>query len=305
MKEIEIVKKMIEENQFEADVFLSILRSFGEDIALIPLLLLIRQKIIRSRINDKKDLFYEVSDLSYPPSHCVTHTDRASLKGHPMFYASVFTKDAEKTGAIPRIISAMETLSILKEVNTYQHCIFTQSVWRVKEDIHLFSFPISENYKRACSELSMFREGWETYCKDNYSKNSIEFFSFIGDLMATPGSSCIYEVTATCVDFIIRNFNFEGIVYPSVPTEGEGLNICLTPKVVDMKINFEGAVAETVIRNDMESTIESFAHAQMISPTSFNWKVTEYGKRLMEMTGGYPPFKENDEVILAPAYRMK
>ena len=40
MKEIEIVKKMIEENQFEADVFLSILRSFGEDIALIPLLLL-------------------------------------------------------------------------------------------------------------------------------------------------------------------------------------------------------------------------------------------------------------------------
>lgn len=57
MKEIEIVKKMIEENQFEADVFLSILRSFGEDIALIPLLLLKRQKIIRSRINDKKDLF--------------------------------------------------------------------------------------------------------------------------------------------------------------------------------------------------------------------------------------------------------
>lgn len=54
MKEIEIVKKMIEENQFEADVFLSILRSFGEDIALIPLLLLKRQKIIRSRINDKK-----------------------------------------------------------------------------------------------------------------------------------------------------------------------------------------------------------------------------------------------------------
>ena len=64
MKEIEIVKKMIEENQFEADVILSILRSFGEDIALIPLLLLKRQKIIRSRINDKKDLFYEVSDLS-------------------------------------------------------------------------------------------------------------------------------------------------------------------------------------------------------------------------------------------------
>ena len=151
MIEKEIVNKMIDENQFESDVFLSIIRSFGEDIALIPLLLLKEQKIIRSRKNDKKDLFYEVSDLSYPPSHCVTRTDRASLKGHPMFYASVFTKDAEKTGALPRIISAMETLHILKEVHTYQQCIFTQSVWRVKENIHLFAFPISEKYKRACN----------------------------------------------------------------------------------------------------------------------------------------------------------
>ena len=296
---------MIDENQFNSDVLLSIMRSFGEDIALIPLLLLKEQKIIRSRINDKKDLFYEVSDLSYPPSHCVTRTDRASLKGNPMFYASVFTKDAEKTGALPRIISAMETLNILKEVHPYQQCIFTQSVWRVKEDIHLFAFPISERYKRTCSELSMFREGWEKICKGNYSENSIEFFSYIGDLMAIPGSSCIYEVTATCIDYIIRNFDIEGIAYPSVPSEGEGLNICLTPKVVDKKIKFEGAVAETVVRKDMESTIESFAHAQMISPTSFNWKVTEYGKRLMEMTGRYPHFKESDEVILAPEYRIK
>ena len=94
MKEIEFVKKMIDLNQFESDMLLSILHSYGEDIALIPLLLLNNQKIIRSRINDKNDLFYEVSELSYPPVHCVTRTDRASLKGHPMFYASVFTKDA-------------------------------------------------------------------------------------------------------------------------------------------------------------------------------------------------------------------
>lgn len=82
----------------------------------------------------------------------------------------------------------------------------------------------------------MFRKDWETYCKHNYSKNSIEFFSFIGDLMATTASSCIYEVTATCVDYIIRSFDFEGVVYPSVPSEGEGLNICITPEVVNIKV---------------------------------------------------------------------
>ena len=304
MKEIEIVKKMIDDNQFESELFLSIIRSFEEDIALIPLLFKKNQKIIRSRINDTKDFFYKVSDLSYPPSRCVTRTDRASLKGHPMFYASVFTKDAEKTGALPRNISAMETLNILKEVHTYQQCFFTQSIWRTKENIHLFAFPISDKYKRSCSELSMFRKGWETYCKDNYSKKSIEFFSFIGDLMATPSKSCIYEVTATCIDYIVHNFDFEGIVYPSVPTEGEGLNICLTPIVVDKKINFEGAIVETIIRKGMKSVIESFADAQMTSPTSFNWKVTEYGKRLMEKIGISPRFTEKEEVILAPKYRI-
>lgn len=305
MKEIDIVKKMIDDNQFDADVLLSILNSFGKDIALIPLLLLKGQKIIRSRINDSNDLFYEISDLSYPPSHCVTRTDRASLKGAPMFYASVFTKDAEKTGALPRIISALETLNILKEVHTYQQCFFTQSIWLAKEDIHLFAFPVSEKYKRECGELNLFRKGWETYCKDNYSVDSIEFFSYIGDLMATPGFSCIYEVTATCVDHIIRNFDIEGIVYPSVPSEGEGLNICLKPETVDSKISFEGAITEFVIRKDMESTIEIIAHAQMTSPTTFCWKVTKYGIELMKMSGYFQHIKENQEVILVPENEKK
>lgn len=303
MNEIEVIKKMIDDNQFDADVLLSILNSFGKDIALIPILLLKEQKIIRSRINNNEDLFYKVSDLSYPPPHCVTRTDRASLKGHPMFYASVFTKDAEKTGALPRIISALETINILKEVHTFQQCIFTQSIWLAKENIHLFAFPVSDKYKRGCSELSLFRKGWDTYCKDNYSSNSIEFFSFIGDLMATPGSSCIYEVTATCVEYIIRNFHIEGIVYPSVPSEGEGLNICLKPETVDKKISFEGAIAEFVIRKDMESTIEIIAHAQIVSPTTFCWKVTEYGKELMKMSGYFPYIKENQDIILLPEWR--
>lgn len=119
MKEIEIVKKMVDDNNYDSDVLLSILHSFHDDIALIPLLFNKEQKLIRSRINDNKDFFYEVSDLSYPPAHCVTRTDRASLKGHPMFYASVFTKDAKKTGALPRIISALETLSIYRRFNGY------------------------------------------------------------------------------------------------------------------------------------------------------------------------------------------
>lgn len=298
MEEIDVIQTMIAENSFDKNRLESILKSFNDDIAVIPLLLLKDQKILRTRIN-ADDLFYSVSDLSYPHANCVKRTDRASLKGHPMFYGSVFTKDGEKTGCFPRVVSALEALDILKARHTTQHATFTQSVWLVNESIHTFAFPVSDKYKRACSEINMFRDGWEMYCKDKYSKESIQFFSYIGDLMATPNYSCIYEITATCVCYIIDNLGFEGIVYPSVPTEGEGLNICLTPVTVDKKVEFGGAVSEVVFRWDMKSEMIPFANSRLVTPSTFVWVVTDEGKKIMGMMGDkYSQVKERDEVIL-------
>lgn len=299
MNEIDIVKDMLSSNSFSKERLISILERFEDDIALIPLSLLKDQKIIRTRINTN-DLFFKVRELNYPPAECVTRTDRASLKGHPMFYGSVFTKDAEKTGCVPRIVSALETLDILKHKNTIQHAIFTQSVWFVEDTVHTFAFPISEKYKRACSDIEMFKKGWDDYCKEHYSERSIAFFSYLGDLMATPKESCIYDITATCVDYVINREEFEGVVYPSVPSEGEGLNICMTPDTVDKKISFGGAVTEFLFRKDMESTIISFAHSRQVSDSSFVWVVTEEGKPIMHMTGQYPKFNPTDEVVLCP-----
>lgn len=299
MEEIKIINDMLTRNAFDKGKLLSIIESFDGDVALIPLLLLKDQKIIRTRINTD-DLFYKVSDLNYPPASCVKRTDRASLQGHPMFYGSVFTKEAEKTGCLPRIVSALETIDVLKACHTTQHATFTQSVWFVENGIHAFAFPVSDKYKRRCSELDMFMEGWEQHCKQNFSEKSIEFFSFIGDLMATPQSSCIYDITATCVDYILKEFAFEGVVYPSVPSEGEGLNICLTPATVDSKVSFGSAVTEIVFRKDMESSIISFAHSRFVDNETFVWVVSEEGKPILKMTGQYPDFKPTDEVILCP-----
>jgi hypothetical protein len=293
MKEVEIVKEMIEYNRFDAEELLSILHSFKNDIALIPLLFNKGEKIIRSRRNDKEDFFYKVSDLSYPPSNCVTRTDRASLKGRPMFYASVFTSDVEKTGALPRIVSALETLNIFKSDHDSKFCFFTQSIWISNEDIHLFAFPVSGKYKRECKELSKLRKDWKIYCKDNYSEKSVDFFSYIGDLMATPGNSCVYDVTATCIDYIITALGFEGVLYPSVPTEGQGLNICLIPKVVDKKLFFRSAIIELVLRKDMQSKIYNFAQTKMNTQTSFEWEVLEDGKEIIRQI--YPDLKKYNE----------
>ena len=123
--------------------------------------------------------------------------------------------------------------------------------------------------------------------------------------MATPKESCIYDITATCVDYIINREGFEGVVYPSVPTEGEGLNICLTPRTVDSKVSFGNAVLEIVFRRDMESKIISFAHSRLVDKESFVWVVTEEGKPIMKMTGNYPEIILTNEVILCPENVLK
>lgn len=277
------IKQMIEQNSFDKELLLNILRSFKDDVALIPVMLLKDQKVLRTRPNGD-DFFSYVYELSYPPAE-YARTDRASLAGKPMFYASAFTKNANKTHAYPRIVSALETMTLLRSKGATGVKCMTQSLWNVNDNIHMFAFPFSEKYKRACEEIGMLKSGWETMLRESYSKESIEFFTYIGDLMAEINTSCLYDVTATCVDYILTHFKFEGVLYPSVPLEGEGINICLKTNVVDDKITFAGAATEVIFRNGDQSTIEILGHANMISDTAFEWIITDEGKAIMFATG--------------------
>ena len=287
---------MLDTNVFDRNLLLQILKSYGEDVAVIPVMLLAEQKVLRTRPN-KDDFFGYVHELSYPPAE-FARTDRASLEGKPMFYASAFTKDAEITKALPRIVSALETIQLLKDIGASGVKVMTQSVWMVNEPIHAFAFPFSDKYKRACNEIEMLNKGWNETLRMNYSNESIEFFTYIGDLMAQPQSSCLYDITATCVDYILSNFNFEGVIYPSVPVEGEGMNICIKPEVVDSKISFSGAATEIILRSGMQSRIESLGHANMISENAFEWIVTNEGKLLMLQAGMIEPGLIDRDIVI-------
>lgn len=295
-KEIELIEQMIENDTFDKRVLLDIMKSFGDDIAVIPELLLNGQKVLRTRINEE-DLFGFISELSYPPKG-KSRTDRASMKGFPMFYASTFTKNVDKTNAYPRIISALETISLLKDKNSIGQKMMTQSVWMVNEDIHVFSFPFSDMYKRSCEEITMLTNAWLEHDESKYSKRSIKFFTFIGDLMATEQKTCIYDITATCVDYVLKHFGFDGVMYPSVPSEGEGLNICLSPSVVEYKLSFSGAAIETIIKNGDSSEIQIIGKARMISETAFEWVMTDVGKRMMVAANMLPVYKMGSIVVL-------
>lgn len=278
-----VIKQMLDNNSFNREQLLNILESFKDDIPLMPILLLKDQRVLRTRPNEE-DVFGFIHELSYPPAE-FARTDRASLSGSPMFYATAFTKNVNKTLAYPRIVSAIEAMSLLRTKKMGGIKCMTQSVWYVKSPIHLFAFPFSNKYKRACEEIGILNDGWKSCVLNHHSKESIEFFTYIGDLMAETNASCLYDITATCVDYILAHFNFDGIIYPSVPVEGQGLNICLKPSVVDDNIEFADAVIEVIFKSGDQSRIETIGQAKKIDKNSFEWIITDEGKALMLASG--------------------
>lgn len=215
-----------------------------------------------------------------------------------MFYASIFTKEVEKSHAYPRIISALETIPLLRAKGTSGQNLITQSVWMIDEEVHAYSFPLSSQYKRACSEINMLNSDWDKVLKNEYSEDSIEFFSFIGDLMARPNESCLYEITATCIDFILEHYNFDGVLYPSVQAEGQGMNICIKPDVVDSKISFAGAATEVIVRNGDNSQIHILGNTHMITKDSFEWVLTNDGKMFLQQIGLLAPSFQNTPIVI-------
>lgn len=295
-KNIQAVLNMLESNTFQQEVLLDILKSYDENIALMPIKLFANQKILRTRKNED-GVFGYIHELSYPPKE-YARTDRASIEGKPMFYASIFTKEVEKSHAYPRIISALETIPLLRAKGTSGQNLITQSVWMIDEEVHVYSFPLSSQYKRACSEIYMLNSDWDKVLKNEYSEDSIEFFSFIGDLMAKPNESCLYEITATCIDFILEHYNFDGVLYPSVQAEGQGMNICLKPDVVDSKISFAGAATEVIIRNGDNSQIHILGNTHMITKDSFEWVLTNDGKMFLQQIGLLAPSFQNTPIVI-------
>lgn len=176
--------------------------------------------------------------------------------------------------------------------------LITQSVWMIDEEVHVYSFPLSSQYKRACSEIYMLNSDWDKVLKNEYSEDSIEFFSFIGDLMAKPNESCLYEITATCIDFILEHYNFDGVLYPSVQAEGQGMNICIKPDVVDSKISFAGAATEVIVRNGDNSQIHILGNTHMITKDSFEWVLTNDGKMFLQQIGLLAPSFQNTPIVI-------
>lgn len=288
-QDVLVLRGMIEANSFDADEMSEILSHYQDPPAIIPYTIPAGSKIIRSSTNDTKEFHESVSRLSYPPER-FARTDRASLKGKPMFYGTVFTTAAEKSNAYPRIFSAMETADILRDFQREGKVFTTQSLWLADRDLHLFAFPFSKSYKRPCDEVSYQWKVWEEKLAQHWPEEYRKFSEYLGDLIAQENHSCLYDITANTIDYILYHStaadDLDGVMYPSVWGAGEGMNICLKKETVDECVHFQAASVQYIDKKVGESTIFGVAESYLLPNGGLKWTPTAYALNVLEKAYG-------------------
>lgn len=281
--DIERLSEMLENEVFKKDVMEDVLANWRGRLPILPFKILVKSKILRSSTNNDLAFHNNIARLSYPPID-KSKTDRASLKGIPMFYGSIFTSAAEKYNAYPSIMTAFETMDILRDYKS-KGCVFTtQSLWVNNRELKVFAFPFSKRYKKPCNEILHVQENWERISKEE-DPEAVAMAEYIGDLMAIVNESCLYDITASVVHDILYNWalsdNLDGIIYPSVWGDGQGMNVCLKRETVDECVRFKGARLVCIQKDEGESTVETVANSVDVGNGNLRWKSTKSALTLL------------------------
>ena len=292
---------MLKANSFDAELMIEILSHYQDHPAFIACKINAGSKIIRSSTNDTKEFHESVSRLNYPPVE-FARTDRASIKGKPMFYGTVFTSAAEKNNAYPRIFSALETTDILRDFQREGKVFTTQSLWLPDRDLKMFAFPFSKNYKRPCVEVVLQRKIWDETLSSCWPSDYVVFSEYIGDLMAQENYSCLYDVTAHAIDYILYQStaadDLDGIMYPSVWGAGEGLNICLKKETVDECLHFQAASVQCIDKTIGHSSIFGVAESYLLPDGRLKWTPTALAIDILEKAYGTKAMFEKGMIYL-------
>lgn len=298
-QDVQIIQRMIDTGRFNPAEMDEVLSHYQDHPAIIACKIMTGSKIIRSSTNDAGEFHENVARLSYPPVK-YARTDRASLKGKPMFYGTVFTSAAIKENAYPRIFSAMETTDILRDFQKTGRVFTTQSLWLPDMDLHLFAFPFSKRYKHACEEVVWQRDVWDAQLAQYWPKHYCEFSEYLGDLISQENHSCLYDITAHTIDYILYHStaaaDLDGVMYPSVWGDGQGMNICLKKETVDSCVHFQAASVQYIEKTVGNGTLIGVAESYLLPDGTLKWTPTAYALNVLQKAYGFEAMFNRDMI---------
>lgn len=237
------------------------------NIPIIHLTLECDSFLIRQRLNDNNNSFETESDLTYPPLEFCTKYSRANIPYHPMFYSSI---TVQEDVPYARMVVLMETSEFFKDVTTCGIERSTISKWNVIKSLNLLAMPFNDNYQRSNDFIDNIKSLWKQslfFRKNKLAEDSLELIEYMSkEISKQCNDSDSYFKIANFVYYLLyinkSTLNFDGIVYPSVPSAGEGVNVVLKPDVADNKLQFESAAICHVAKREKKSFEMIYSYAR-------------------------------------------
>lgn len=236
----------------------NIFRSINDlDLPIIRMKINEGASLLRQRVNIKDKEFSYKSELSYPPNIYVTNYGRANIPYHTMFYCCSFPLDTQAPE--PRIITLLETSEFAKDKEKSGIERATISKWIVKKPINLLVLPFYNHYERACKDIELIQNEWDKKINQTTmnpdAKELVEYMSL--QISQKVSDNIEYFKIANFVHYLLyineKTKSADGIMYPSVPAEGDGFNVVLKPESADEKLEFSVAALCYLAKNKDKS----------------------------------------------------
>jgi len=199
------------------------------------------------------------SQMTYCPPEKCTSMQRATLKGQTMFYGVISDDQSHLENARAIVVSECSKLHRDQAIIMGREPI-SLSYWEVVKPLHIVSLINDETFTEVTNNiiLNQLREAFILFHgKQDSSSEEKDISRLISSEFAKEVTNDKeYLISATIATDIIKDMNFDGIVYPSVPMGGQaGLNIAITPNAVNRKLRYRRTLEQTLYKNGDHSFV--------------------------------------------------
>ncbi len=230
-----------------------------------------KNSIYRARINEDKEKYYKVSDISAPEDKHVQSYGRANKPRQTLFY-----------GSETRPVAYFEfATKLASTIPVGEEFLITAGKWNMKEPLSL-ALVFNPNIPRTKEYTKKHGQAFDTsllQLDKDYQAGTKDFFEFIAEEYAKVAEYDVKSYYLTCAysNAVFMEKSCDGIIYPSVQLDGEGFNVALKSEVTT-SLTLEAAVTDSFNVLSQESGIREFKNTGKVESRKISDDKIEWAK---------------------------
>lgn len=251
------------------DELYSIFRSVDEhSLPIVRVELPRSSTFVRQRPNPCIGAYDSIQELRYPP-YLVTGYGRANIPYNPMFYCCACSNSVSNKETLLLGTSLLETSKFARDIMGNGIERLTASIWSCDRNLSLVAIPFSDTLKSPCSEICCVQKQWKSMLKNvEVSPDGLELIEYMSEEISRELKGYEYFKISNFVYWLLyhngKTCHADGIIYPSIKSQGECFNIALKPSVVDEAMSIRDVVECQISKRMLDTKIRVTQYGRMM-----------------------------------------